>query len=264
VIEAKLESSHLSDRGEVVADNHIIVAGHSHMGALVGFNSSESPKLQPVADHANVLALVGPGGERTDAYWRALQDAAPGNCLALVWGGNEHNVHYFFEDQAFDFVSRHVRKLVSTLNVVPQGLVREKFNEVSVVDLRRVLADLLSASPKRIAVVGTPPPRKDNDELRKLLVNEPHFKIWAQYKGLNLASAKITAPHVRLKLWYLLQDMFAVAAQEAGAIFIPVPDQLRDEEGFLPQEYWYSDVTHANRRYGDIMLKRVIAQLSEA
>jgi hypothetical protein len=109
-----------------------------------------------------------------------------------------------------------------------------------------------------VTLVGTPPPKKDNEALRKLLEKEPYFCDWAAQLGQSIDEIKITEPHVRLKLWFLLQDMIAEIGRRHGARFIPVPSELQDEDGFLLEQYWHPDVTHANAAYGAIVLRKVL------
>ncbi|SRR5579884_494268 len=245
---------------ELAPDPPILVAGHSHMCALVGDLHTVETRLHPVADHPNVFALHAPW-PRQDEYWQHLKASAAGMRIALIWNGNEHNIHYFFLDQRpFDFVSRHVNKLVPTFSLIPQRRIRQKFREASVDELAAILADLAAGPAKSINVVGTPPPKKDNEELRKILRNEPVLVNWAEFVGQSLDEIKITPPYVRLKLWFLLQEMVADAARQIGAKFIPVPQEVQDEDGFLKPEYWHPDVTHANRLYGDVMLRRIIQE----
>ena len=96
--------------------------------------------------------------------------------------------------------------------------------------------------------------------MKELLPQEPHFVEWAKQMG-GVESAAITDPYVRLKLWHVLQDLIAEAATRHGACFIPVPDGLKDKEGFLKPEHWANDVTHANEVYGEIMLRKVVEEL---
>jgi hypothetical protein len=241
----------------------IVVAGHSHMCALVGDRFVTEPEMHAVSDFPNLFALHAPWPRRED-YWGHLREKGAGTRIALVWGGNEHNVHYFFESKRpFDFWSRHVSKLSSTFHLMSQRRVRHKFMESSLGQLDTVLANLASGTATSISVIGTPPPKRDSEGLRKILLNEPLFVQFATQIGETIDTAKITPPHIRLKLWFLLQDMLAEAARRVGAIFIPVPETLRDEDGFLPYEYWASDVTHANRLYGQVMLRRIVEELGQ-
>lgn len=239
----------------------IVVGGHSHMCALVGDLHESQAVLHAVADYPNVYALHGPW-PRDEAYWQWMKEQSAGTKIALVWGGNEHNLFYFFEDhRSFDFVSRHVNKLSFALNVIPQRIVREKFNKTSLQNLRGLLAGIEKAPVFSVAVVGTPPPKRDNEQLRKILLNEPYFVDWAADIGENLETVKILSPHIQLKLWFLLQDMLAEAAHQVGVRFIPVAREVMDAEGFLREEYWYPDVTHANRHYGEVMLRQIVEEL---
>lgn len=240
----------------------IVVAGHSHMSALVGDLHASETELHAVPNFPNVLALHAPW-PRSEEYWEHLRAKSAGTRIALVWNGNEHNLHYFFQSpHPFDFQSRHVSKIISTFRIIPRRMVREKFNKSSFDDLRAVLVNLATGSARSIHLVGTPPPKKDNEQLRKILLNEPHFTIWAEGIGESFDTVKITSPHLRLKLWFLVQEMLAEAAHEVGGKFVSVPAELQDADGFLRSEYWASDVTHANRLYGEVMLRRIVQELS--
>jgi len=231
------------------------------MCALVGDLATTETALHAVADFPNVFALHAPW-PRADDYWEQLKAKSAGTRIALVWGGNEHNLNYFFQSrQPFDFVSRHVSSLAYSFNIIPRRKVRERFNTSGLDKLRSVLADLAKSSVGSISVIGTPPPKKDNEQLRKILINEPVFLEWIKFMGEDLDTVKITPPHVRLKLWYLLQEMLEESAHEVGGKFIPVLAEAQDEAGYLRPEYWYHDVTHANRLYGGLMLRRVIEEL---
>jgi hypothetical protein len=233
------------------------------MCALVGDLHTTETDLHTVSDFPNVFALHAPW-PRSDDYWEHLKAKGVGNRIALVWGGNEHNLHYFFQDNSpFDFVSRHVNMLIPSFNLIPQRRVRQNFNASSFDQLRAVLADLAAGSPKSINLIGTPPPKKDNEELRKIIANEPVLVRWVEHHGESFDSVRITPPYLRLKLWFLLQEMLTEAARCVGGKFVSVPAELQDDDGFLRTEYWHSDVTHANRRYGEVMLRRIIEELAE-
>jgi hypothetical protein len=239
----------------------MIFAGHSHINALVGNRVSADPMLQGNSTHERLLSLDGPW-PRNDAYWEELIAHADSNRIALIWGGNEHNSLYFFETAyQFDFRSRHVTRILNNLQIVAQSTIRRKFWNASIRDLSDILAKLLKACPSRIVLIGTPPPKKDNEALRNLLAAEPHFLEWAAQIGEGIDSIRITAPHIRLKLWYVLQDLLAEEAGKVAASFVRVPVETQDEEGFLKPEFSAHDITHANDAYGALMLARVIEEL---
>jgi hypothetical protein len=233
----------------------VILAGHSHLTALTVNHVKHPPALRK-RDNLHVLEGTWP---RDEAYWRALADHAAGADLVIIWGGNEHNVGYFFQAAfAFDFLSNQVKRLIPSFQIVSQSRIKRRFNEIDLDELNGVLAMLNEREPASVTLLGTPPPKKDNEALRKLLAQEPYFCHWAAQLGQSIEDIKITDPHVRLKLWFLLQDMIADIARRHGARFLPVPSELQDEEGFLLEQYWHPDVTHANAAYGEIVLKQAL------
>ena len=127
--------------------------------------------------------------------------------------------------------------------------------------MTKLLAAIRKEEPRKLCVLGTPPPKKDSEALRRKLEREPFFLDWAAAIGQDVATIKITEPLVRLKLWHLLQDMFRAEAQKVGAVFVPVPAETLDDEGYLKPEYSADDVTHANEAYGALMLKKAIEEL---
>ena len=238
----------------------MILAGHSHLCALVGNHYAAVPALIEHPGHES-LCVMGGDWPRKESYWDALVARASGRRIAIIWGGNEHNSLYFFEAAVkFDFTSTYVKRLLSSLQIVAQGYVKKRMREFAIKDLERLLGRIARASPERLLLVGTPPPKKDNLRLQELLPQEPHLVEWAQQIG-GVRNVSITDPFVRLKLWHVLQDLIAEAAMKNGAHFLPVPDELRDAEGFLKPEHWANDVTHANEAYGEIMLRKVMQEL---
>jgi hypothetical protein len=116
-------------------------------------------------------------------------------------------------------------------------------------------------APAKLALLGTPPPKKDNEKLRGLLTREPVFVAIAAAHNATPETIEITDPYVRLKLWYLLQDMFREAAAKFGGVYVPVPAETQDRDGFLREEFWAADVTHANSDYGRLMLAKTLEEL---
>lgn len=245
----------------VASDAPLLLAGHSHLVALVGNADSHTPEMRKLGVGKQCFVLDGTW-PRPDAYWQSLADNARGADIALMWGGNEHNSCYFFQDAyQFDFLSTYVNKIMPSLQIVPRNRITKRFNDLSLNHLNSVLAMLAASGARSIALLGTPAPKKDNEALRAMLPTEPFFVDWAGHIGTELDEIKITLPHVRLKLWYLLQDMFATAVANVGGRFISVPPETVDAEGYLRPDYWQADITHANAAYGEIMLRRVLREL---
>jgi DNA-binding HxlR family transcriptional regulator len=240
----------------------LILAGHSHLSALTINHLKVPPELSAVTHRENLHVLEG-GWPRDEAYWQALVEHAADADIALVWGGNEHNVGFFFQAAfAFDFLSNKVKKLIPSFQIVSQSKIKRRYNEISLDELDEVLKALRERGARSVTLVGTPPPKRDNEMLRKLLEKEPYFCDWAAQLGQSTDEIKITEPHIRLKLWYLLQEMIAEIGRRHGARFIPVASELQDEDGFLLEQYSFPDVTHANAAYGEVMLRKVLEEIA--
>lgn len=233
------------------------------MVALTGDRHCEPPEVHQADTNPAAEALYGTW-PRTAPYWDALVQAAPGRDVVLVWGGNEHNMAYFFQAAyEFDFLSKQVKKLIPGYQIMPQGRIRQRFLDLGIADLGPMLERLRAAGAASVRVLGTPPPKRDNEALRAMLESEPFFVAWAGQIGQDLANIHITLPHIRLKLWFLLQDLIAGIAAKANVPFLPVPAEAQDDEGFLRTDYWHPDVTHANHEYGALMLRKVLPEQSQ-
>lgn len=237
----------------------LIIAGHSHLGAIAGQGIvSASSELVTGPRGDGTLVMVGPGPKRDMSYFDTLASLAIGADVGIIWNGNEHDTLYFFEAETpFDFVSAHVRKMNPSAQMKSQAAIRDRFQQTSFDVLDVVLERLATGGLNRIALIGTPPPKGDNETLRALLQNDTFFVDWAAQLGHSVETVPITDSSVRLKLWYLLQEMLAEEARIRGLIFIPVPEDVQDADGFLKREFW-QDVTHANLAYGNVMYETVL------
>ena len=234
----------------------LIFAGHSHLLAIAGQRIFGRP-LELIADSRGdgTFIMAGPSPDMT--YWDTLADLGTDADVGIIWGGNEHNVCYFFESEPrFDFLSAQVRKMNPSAQIMPRAAIRHRFQQ-SLNDLDLVLTRLATAGLNRIALIGTPPPKRDNEALRAFAQREEFFVSAAARFGQSVETLPITDPYVRLKLWHLLQDMLADTARSRGVMFIAVPKQVQDADGFLQREFWFPDVTHANEAYGNVIYETV-------
>jgi hypothetical protein len=240
--------------------SRLILAGDSHLAAIAGPQIFSGPlEVIPGPRGDGTLILTGGSWPRDMVYWETLADLGNGADVGIIWGGNEHNVCYFFEAETrFDFLSTHVRIMKPSAQIMPRAAIRQSFRQLSFNDLDVALKRLTTSGLNRIALIGTPPPKGDNEALRALLKTEPFFVSKAALLRQSVETIPITDPYVRLKLWYLLQDMLAEEARVRGVMFIPVPGEVQDSDGFLKREFWASDVSHANEAYGNLIYETVV------
>ncbi len=239
-----------------------VVAGHSHAAALgvPPSNGPSAPALISVGHPtASVFAVAG-SWPRDDAYWCALVRASSDAAPVIVWDGNQHQAYFLFEPHPpFDFVlsSDPERAIDPDKALVPEAYLRA-FIAPSLDPLRVLLEQIAEAGGARAIVCGTPPPKGDQEAIRRLLGSEPHFVASAEAANTSIATARLTDPALMHKLWSLVQDMTREVAESCGSIFVPVPPFACTQDGFLREEHWSGDVTHANAAFGAVMLTEAI------
>jgi hypothetical protein len=243
----------------------ILIAGHSHSACLglVRMDGGE-PRIEEMLS-TPTLSVHG-----LSYCWPTpfLPDFLPphiaGKHLVLIWQGNHAQSKFnLVVQRQFDFVSSGLPGVPLTDDawIVPESLV-EAALDPSAGDLAFGLGRIMQGNPASVTVVGPPPPKRDEDFIRSQLVGDAGVVKGLAELGLDAATVGITAASVRLKAWELLTRLHAGAARRHGASFLHVPPASQDEDGYLLAEYWH-DVTHANRKYGPLLLDAIIAHVSE-
>lgn len=244
----------------------LVLAGHSHVHALgvPGLAKGEAPKVVPLAHPtADVAAVI---GARNGAYWTTLVEAARDRQAAIIWTGNQHYANFTFRNgPAFDFILSEApaTPIDRTAQIVPEEMVRAVFAP-SITRLGELITRIHAVSPFPAIIIGTPPPKGDPVRFCANLDNSLALKASAEQQGIALTPESLTDVTVMVKLWRLLQGMFAECAAAAGAIFVPVPPTLIARGGVLADNHWADDATHTNRDYGGQMLAAVIARVTAA
>jgi hypothetical protein len=243
----------------------IVIAGNSHISSFGIPARSADDRIQqvPVEGESGFIGLTG-RSPRDQDYWQKLIRLARSHPVAVVWAGNQHNTRFMIPPgPPCDFVCSLRPDLPFDPNarLLPERALRALF-QPSFDGLVWLIQQIRKASPVVPVIVGTPPPKEDNEAIRTMLSKEAAFVRIAERLGTDLATVRMSSPVLRLKLWCLLQDQMAEVARATGARFCAVPAEVCTEAGFLRPEYWVRDATHANLRYGRIMLGAIARQFS--
>lgn len=237
----------------------LLIIGNSHVNSYGGHQgrSPDDYEMNPI-DEARGFMRIG-GDSVNQGYWEAAVKLAKTFPIALCFLGNQHVYHFMFLDKRFDFAMASHPGLVMDQGVelVPELQVREVF-QPSMNHLEMVLKRMLDAGGQPPIVLGTPPPKGDNEAIRRgMQINALHADIFAKMAtdlGVDPEKAQLAPAYLRLKLWFLLQQMMRETAERLAVEFWPVSASAMTEEGFLRPEYWGGDATHANGAYGALML----------
>lgn len=235
----------------------LVLVGHSHVDCFGGSKGIGPDDYTPnPIDPDRGFFRLG-GNPSTAGYWEAAIRLSRTRPLAVCWMGNQHNLHFMFVKQPFDFClcARPDLAVDSAVPLVAELEIREVFR-ADIQMLEHILQRMLDSKGPRPVVLGTPPPRGDNDAIRAaMLASREFYAQVAARSGLyDLATAPLAPVRLRYKLWCLLQVMMEEVATRLGLKYWPVSDSATTEDGFLRREFWGEDTTHANAAYGSLML----------
>jgi hypothetical protein len=240
-----------------------LVAGHSHifsMGAPFNYRGERALLPTKVGGRKGFFFIDKDAWPVTTEYFEELIDRANGKDVVLSWGGSQNIMSFLFEPEVkFDFFAGGDETLADGIEaIIPKALV-QAHEERFVGPLRGVLAKLRSTAASTV-LVGTMPPRPDIAETFADSIRQaPAWRALAEENGVEIDRATVVSPAMLKKLWRVSQEQLEGAALEAGAIFLPVPEAVFDENGFLAEKYWTpNDFTHANADYGALMLKAAL------
>jgi hypothetical protein len=189
---------------------------------------------------------------RNAAYWQALVAIAARKTVVLSWNGNQHNARFIFAPEPlFDFVSPRFAglELAPGAEIVPHKVIKAHFAG-SLAGLHALVDSLKQVPGCRPVILGSPPPKETMDRLMSLLVEGEYWRALAQRMGVDPDRPRLMPASIRLKLWGVVQELMEELAVQHGVEFLPCPAAALDGRGFLKENCWANDVTHANRRYG--------------
>lgn len=234
-----------------------LIAGHSHIFAMGAPQSYRGPlALLKTSDRVGYFVMEEWNGRRSDEYWRKLVDWSTGRDVLIAYNGNQHHSSFLFAPRPlFDFVDDYVPMMLDGATLVPRRLI-QAFFEPTVNQLRLLIPKLLTAGCASVRLVGTPPPKADLHVFSQMIRDSEFAKRYSQSNGIDLQRAALSPTLLLLKLWRVVQEVTANAATDDRVRFVPVPRQATDDVGFLSKSYYDyvpSDITHANRSFGDLM-----------
>lgn len=179
------------------------------------------------------------------------QDSPAGYFLSLR--GNEYNVLGLVNHPTpFDFVLKEQPHLPVRKNVeiIPYYQVRETLFEMIKGTILLSIQVFSAVLERSLFFIEPPPPIPDNQHIA---CYPGAFKHKANTLG-------ISPPLHRYKLWRLQSLLIQEECRKHAITFLPVPQTARDNHGgCLKKGYWAADPTHANARYGALVIAQIDA-----
>jgi len=157
-----------------------------------------------------------------------------------LFGLIEHEIPFFFSDAD---QSEHNGP---EKHLIPFNLMYDMFVEFSKKNKR--IPELRKATKAKVIHLMTPPPKGDNDFIKSKI---------SRYRDKVLGEHSINSPTIRLKLWQIEMQALQNVCEEYGIYIVPTPEPAFDTGGFLRADYYGGDATHANMKYGKLVLSQL-------
>ena len=232
----------------------VVIAGHSHTFALL-MAIKKNPKYEEtfgiVAE--SKTEKMGKGTIRDSEYWSYTARVSAGKPTLIFWNGNQHNIHFLLDENK-PFQIFEIYQEFKAAPVVPISQIRSLFNPTF--DELRTNLSLFNRS-SNIYLCGTPAP-KSKEFIDTVIFKNEFFSEKAASLGISKSNIQATSDTLRIAMWKLTQQITQEIAFEFGCKFIPNPESTQDENGLLKNEFWTSDITHANESFGEIVLEEII------
>ncbi|WP_295492046.1 hypothetical protein [Sphingorhabdus sp. EL138] len=166
--------------------------------------------------------------------------------------GTYHNILGLVRSRLdFDFFLNPEDRLLDLDYLVPRRVITSAFDMH--LETEALVPKLKGVAAGRVYVLACPPPKQDNAFMMQRLLakwNKP-------YRGQDIAACGLNRPELRRKLWLIECERTKFWAESMGLDFLHAPHAALNDEGFLAEQYYAEDATHANEDYGLLILKLV-------
>jgi hypothetical protein len=195
---------------------------------------------------------AGPPGDKE--YWDFVAELSAGKHVVIVWNGNQHNANFMFQTQpSFTMLDAIDNNSYEEAVPIPRAMIKDFFKP-SFEELSEIIPSLSNSAS--ITLMNGPAP-KPVTHIKSCILQERYFTDIAESLGVDIGDLVITSDSLRLELWNVLAELLADSAQKLGANILGAPALSRDASGLLLPEYWASDVTHANSKYGLLLIEEL-------
>lgn len=254
VIEAAIAASH---NGAVQPHNLAFVLLHKENFQPTTIGCSRGARLNPTLQKAIVDACDDVGDN--DSFSRIAFFGAK-KCRSAIFsliGGNAHNIMGLMRhEEPFDFVLSEKPEL--PLIEGSRTISESEIYDIMRLSISNELENVLRALSGELHVpmfhIESPPPIRNTEHILANL--DPFFH---SHEHRNISPA-----HLRYKLWRIHSRVMSDLCGQYGLTFVPVPNVAFDQDGFLLEELTPDNATHANAKYGSLIIAQIQALMEEA
>ena len=160
-----------------------------------------------------------------------------------IFGLVQHERRFMLIDKQLDSIG-----ITEDIELIPSRCIQDMFDAFCRKNGR--IKELKSLSHAPVFHLMTPPPKQDNNFIKQKASRYRDMLISNEYD--------ISPPYLRLRLYQLEMQALTQVCKEWGIDVIPPPTEAITPEGFLKEEYYGSDATHANSAYGKLVVQQLV------
>jgi hypothetical protein len=235
----------------------IAVFGDSHTAALI--NAQLYPNRKEHYEHIRIARVLKekngkPVGDSTlEDFCESIRGYTERDLVFSAVGGNQYAVISTVQDPLeFNFLwsSKDPGPFPQNAELIPFRAVASHIDRGVRGTIGPVLKSIRESTKARVFHLAPPPPKEDNAFITK------HFET--RFEGEGMQNLGPTRPSLRLKCWNVQYQSLAKLCDEMGIGLVRPPKHGVTPKGFLAPRCYAKDVTHANRRYGEFVLKQML------
>lgn len=231
-----------------------IIIGDSHVDtikkALKSYEMTEgidfsAYRYPAIKNEKNIGDLT---EEELDALCKGLTE---NEFLISVLGGNQHQVLSLIQHpQPFDVLEKNeIYEIEQDVQVIPyQQLLDLLQSGLNGKDGKRI-KHLKSLTKAKMIHLVPPAPKENSEHILKK--HETHFSNSGIHdKGVSKAS-------LRAKIWRIQVNALKNLSAEWQVAILEPPKGTIEDNSFLKPEFYANDATHANEKYGELILAQL-------
>lgn len=235
----------------------VAVFGDSHTAALI--RAQQLPSAGGIYDHIRIFRLQkekngkSVGDADLASFCRHIRGFTEADFVFSAVGGNQYAVVSTVQDRLeYDFLTSPTDEDIASDRValMPLRAISGYLEQGVRGTIGPVLTQIRNASKAKVFHLAPPPPKEDNEFIAA------NFESRFAREGIDEYGP--TRPALRLKCWKLQLDCLARLCKELDIGLIHPPGKSVTAEGYLHPRSYAKDVTHANRRYGALVLDQIL------
>jgi len=234
----------------------IILLGDSHTNAVFRAFTSREQKLEIKYMKIYRISKVKNGNNFGDIDFskvlKKIRRLKSKDYVFSMVGGNQHAIFSTIQHPVpFDFFygENSIADDDRGAQLIPERVIRTHLTAGIYGRDGLTLRALRKATSAQLYHILPPPPKNDSNHI--LNNHETYFS------NAEIGSHGVSSPALRLKTWQMQTEILSSLCNEIDIKIITVPARAYTDDRFLKAEYYANDATHANRRYGDLILRQI-------